>query len=346
MPVRDAPHDPAMKPETPRGTAPPTVAIVIVNYCTRELTLASLRSLEQEVARRAGTRVVIADNASPDGSGREIADAIEINGWSKWAQCLLLERNGGFAFGNNAGIKACSEAPPDYYWLLNSDTVVRPGALLHLIDFLERHPRVGIAGSRLEYEDGTQQVSTFRFPTILGEFAANAPIGSLGQRLLAASVIAEPASEQLRACDWLAGASMMIRAKVIDEIGLMDDGYFLYYEETEFCRRARLRGWQCWFIPESRVVHFIGASTGVTGKRPGRPRRRPGYWFQSRRRYFVNNHGRLYAIAADMGLIAATSFRRAAEFLRRRPSDIPEKFVRDLVVNSALSNWSERRTSG
>jgi N-acetylglucosaminyl-diphospho-decaprenol L-rhamnosyltransferase len=341
MPVREPTIDQVGEPEIPRGQIEPSVLIVIVNYCTSRLTIDCLRSLELEVAGKSGVRVVVADNASPDGSGREIAEAIEANGWSGWAQCALLDRNGGFAFGNNAAIRARKGAEPDYYWLLNSDTAVRPGAMRHLTDFLDRHPHVGIAGSRLEYLDGVQQISTFRFPTILGEIEANAPVGRLLRRLLAASVVAEPASPQLRACDWLAGASMMIRAKVIDEIGLMDEGYFLYYEETDFCLRARRRGWQCWFVPDSRVVHFIGASTGVTGKRPGPPMRRPRYWFASRRRYFVVNHGRLYAIAADVGLIAATVLRLAIDKLKRRSTEVPEKFLHDLVVSSALFNSPE-----
>ncbi len=332
-----------MAPEALLGPSAPEVVIVIVNYCTGQLTIDCLRSLEPEIAGNSGTRVVVADNASPDGSGRQISEAIELNGWGQWARCVLLDRNGGFAFANNAVIQACREAPPDYYWLLNSDTAVRPGAMRHLTEFLERQPRVGIAGSWLEYADGIQQISTFRFPSILGEIEANAPVGRLGRQLLAGWVIAEPASGQLRACDWLAGASMMIRAKVIDEIGLMDEGYFLYYEETEYCLRARKHNWQCWFVPDSRVVHYIGASTGVTGKQRGRPRRRPGYWFASRRRYFVNNHGHLYAIAADIGLIAATGLKLVAERLRRKPTEVPEKFMVDLMINSSLLNWQKQQ---
>lgn len=329
------------------GASPaPTVIAIIVNYCTAKLTVDCLRSLEPLVAERDGTRVVVADNASPDGSGKAIAEAIETNGWREWAKLMPLEKNGGFAFGNNAVIRASANEPPAYYWLVNSDTIVRPGALQHLVDFAESHPRVGIVGSCLEHLDGTQQVSTFRFPTILGEIEANAPVGQLGRRLLAGSVVAEPPSKTLRACDWLAGASMLIRRQALEKAGLMDEGFFLYYEETDFCRRCKNHGWECWFVPESRVVHLIGASTGVTGKRPGPPKRRPEYWFASRRRYFIKNHGRLYAIASDIALAAATTVKRAAEVLRRRPTEIPKKFVFDLIRNSALFNWRERPPAG
>jgi hypothetical protein len=330
-----------------RGASPAsTVIAVIVNYCTAKLTIDCLRSLEPLVAERSVTRVVVADNASPDGSGKAIAEVIESDGWGGWAEVMLLDKNGGFAFGNNAVIRAYADAPPDYYWLVNSDTIARPNALQHLVDFAESRPRVGIVGSRLEHLDGTQQVSTFRFPTILGEIEANAPVGRLGRRLLAGSVIANPPSKTLRQCDWLAGASMLIRRQALDEAGLMDEGYFLYYEETDFCRRCKNHGWECWFVPDSRVVHLIGASTGVTGKRPGPPKRRPEYWFASRRRYFIKNHGRLYAIASDIALATATTVNRIAEALRRRPTEIPDKFVFDLVRNSALFNWRERPSAG
>ncbi len=326
----------------PSESPKPRVLVAIVNYCTAGLVQDCLQSLQPVVKARPNTRVVVADNASPDGSGPEIADFIEKSGWSGWARILLLEKNGGFAYGNNAVIHSAFDEPPDYYWLLNSDTVIRPDALDRLLEFIERRPEVGIAGSRLEFHDGTQQISTFRFPNLIGEFAAVAPVGHLGQKLLSPWIIAEPVTLDEHQCDWVAGASMLIRRRTVEEVGLMDQVYFLYYEETDFCRRAKNLGWQCWFVPGSRVVHLIGASTGVTGVRPGRPKRRPGYWFKSRRRYFTKNHGFLYAVAADAALFFATGLRRSIEVLRGRESNIPERFLSDLVCNSALLSGSNQ----
>lgn len=314
----------------------PRVIVAIVNYCTAGLVQDCLQSLEPIVGSRPNTCVVIADNASPDGSGPQIVASIASNGWGGWARVLMLNTNGGFAFGNNAVIESAADDPPDYYWLLNSDTVVRPDALDQLLDFIGDRPEVGIAGSRLEFHDGTQQISTFRFPNIIGECAAVAPVGSLGQKLFSPWIVAEPVSLIEHECDWVSGASMLIRRQTVEDVGLMDQDYFLYYEETDFCRRSKSLGWQCWFVPTSRVVHLIGASTGVTGIRPGRPKRRPGYWFQSRRRYFTKNHGRLYAVAADAALLVATGLRRGVEILRGQESSIPEHFLGDLLRHSAL----------
>lgn len=314
----------------------PTVLVAIVNYCTARLTLDCLQSLEAEVEMMPGSKVLVADNASPDGSGVEIARAIEARGWSSWARVLMLPRNGGFAFGNNAVFVEGRSNPPDYYWMVNSDTVVRPGAMRALVDFLEANPGVGMAGSRLEDFDGTQQISTFRFPSVLGEIAAAAPIGDVGQKLLSSFVIAEPASPQPRSCDWLSGASLMIRRRTLDEVGLMDENYFLYYEETDLCLRARSLGWPCWFVPDSRVVHLVGASTGVTTRRPEVRRRRPTYWFESRQRYFVKNHGLAYAALTDLALVISSGLRRLVETLRGRQTTIPPHFESDLVRNSAV----------
>lgn len=319
----------------------PHVLVGIVNYCTADLVCDCLQSLEAVVRGRPGTRVVVADNASPDGSGRVIADAIEKNNWSGWARILLLDQNGGFAYGNNAIIRSWADQPPDYYWLVNSDTVVRPDALEKLLEFVEAHPAVGIVGSRLEFHDGTQQVSTFRFPNMIGEFAAAAPVGNLGQKILSPWSVAEPATLEQHQCDWVSGASMLVRRQTIDDVGLMDQAFFLYYEETDFCYRAKSVGWQCWFVPKSRVVHLIGASTGVTAVRPGRPKRRPEYWFASRRRYFVKNHGRAYAMVADLALVTAVGLKRIVETLRRTESGVPEKFLSDLMRNSALFSRSK-----
>ena len=156
-----------------------TVVVALVNYCTPDLTIDCLRSLETEVARYPGSKVVVADNASPDGSGATIARAIEENRWHDWARVLPLPHNGGFAYGNNAVVREQLErsSPPCYVWLLNTDTIVRPGALVALVDYLEKNPEAGIAGSRLEHEDGTRQCSAFRFHSIGSELETSSQMG-------------------------------------------------------------------------------------------------------------------------------------------------------------------------
>ena len=255
--------------------------IVIVNYRTARLTIDCLRSLVAEVRSLPGTYITIADNASGDQSVEEIAGAIATEGWSEWASLLPLEHNGGYAYGNNAIIRVALQStnPPPYFLLLNPDTIVRPGALQVLVDFMDKHPNVGIAGSRLEDRDGTPQRSAFRFHSVLSELDFGLRIGVVS-KLLSNWVVAPPVCEQTCQTDWVAGASMIVRREVFELVGLLDEKYFLYFEEVDFCLRAKKSNWPCWYVPQSRVVHLVGQSSGVTDtKRPAK--RLPKYWFDS-----------------------------------------------------------------
>lgn len=317
-----------------------SVAVVLVNYCTRDLTVDCLRSLASEIAGFPGSEVVVVDNASPDGSGPEIADAIAANGWSGWARLLPMPRNGGFSYGNNGAIREqlARISPPTYVWLLNTDTVVRPGALRALVDFMETHAETGAAGSRLEHPDSTRQCSAFRFHSLASELDSSLNVG-LVSNLLRRWQVAPTLPDEPARFDWLSGASMLIRMQVFRDVGLMDEGYFLYYEETDFCRRAQRLGWSFWYVPQSRVVHLVGKSTGVTDVAQRR-KRRAAYWFESRRRYFIKHHGVIYAALADLALATGTALSMIINSLRGRGSSHPEKFLVDLARQSALLNPS------
>ncbi|MGQ0457929.1 MAG: glycosyltransferase family 2 protein [Hyphomicrobium sp.] len=320
----------------PAEAAAATVAVVVVNYCTPDLTIDCIKSLQGERARHPGLMVHVADNASPDGSARKIAQAIESAGWSDWVQLAALPKNGGFGYGNNAIIRQRLGAPdaPHYFWLLNSDTIVRPGALAALVSHLERRPEAGMAGSRLEDPDGTLQCSAFRFHSILGEFEASIGLGIVS-RLLRNWAVSPPLNNEPSRFDWLSGASLLVRADTFRSVGLMDERYFLYYEETDFCLRARSAGWACWYVPDSRVVHLVGQSTGITD-RSAQTKRRAAYWFESRRHYFVTHHGRLYAVVADMMLAVGTTLGRLRDIVLSRQSTYPQNFLSDLLRHSAV----------
>jgi N-acetylglucosaminyl-diphospho-decaprenol L-rhamnosyltransferase len=316
-----------------------TVAVVLVNYCTRDLTLDCLASLEAEIAASPGSEVIVSDNASPDGSGAEIAAAIAAKGWT-WARLLPLPRNGGFSYGNNGAIREIlsRDRPPSYIWLLNTDTVVRPGALRSLVDFMEQNPRVGGAGSRLEHADSSRQCSAFRFHSFISEFETGLGVGFVS-RLLKRWKVAPQLPDEPTQFDWLSGASMLLRTDLFRRVGLMDEDYFLYYEETDFCRRAQQAGWTFWYVPQSRVVHLVGQSTGVTGAENLR-RRRASYWFESRRRYFVKHHGALYAAVADVALGTGTALSMILNRLRGRAPSHPVNFLPDLARQSVVFNRS------
>src|SRR5687767_11896345 len=133
--------------------------IVIVNYRTPGLLIDCLRSLAPEVAAVPGTQVVITDNNSGDDSLPRLRAEIDANNWNTWVTLKPLPNNAGFAYGNNGAIRPALKSgdKPDYVYLLNPDTIVRPGAIARLVQFMDEHPDVGISGSRCEYADGTPQ---------------------------------------------------------------------------------------------------------------------------------------------------------------------------------------------
>ena len=322
------------------GAAPSTavgrLVVSIVAWKGAELTIACLRSIEPELDSVPGMRVIVVDNASPDGAADRVEQAIAQNGWGGWATLMRAPGNHGFASGNNIAIRAmlAQAQPAEYVLLLNPDTLVRPGALRLLLDFVAARPTVGIAGGRSEDFDATPQMCCFRFPNAINELLCYLGLSVL-DRLFQRHLTRLGIPQEPRVVDWVSGAFMLIRKAVIDDIGLMDEGYFLYFEETDFARRAQQAGWGCWHVPQSRVVHFVGQSSGVT-VRDQPPRRVPSYWFESRRRYFVLNHGRRYAALTDMLVIVAYPLGRLRHWLQRKPARSPPHFFGDFVRHSAI----------
>jgi N-acetylglucosaminyl-diphospho-decaprenol L-rhamnosyltransferase len=311
--------------------------IVIVNYRSAPLAIDCLRSLRAEVTAIPDVRVVVTDGASPDDSVPQLRQAIADNAWGGWISLQPLPKNGGFAYGNNEAIRPALAGgdPPDYVLLLNPDTVVRLGAIGALLQFMDANPGVGIAGSRLEDPDGTPQRSAFRFHSAPAEFENTFRLG-LVSRLMHDRVVAPDVPQAACQMDWVSGASMIVRRKVFEDVGLLDERYFMYFEETDFCLRAKRAGWTCWYVPASRVVHLVGQCSGVTDKMQP-PRRRPVYWFDSRRRYFVKNHGRAYALLADLAWAAGMSVYRVRRLVQRKPDTDPPKFLTDFLRRSTLA---------
>ena len=315
-----------------------SVLVVIVNYRTPALTVNCLRSLVAEVKSFPGIRVAVADNCSGDDSIAHIGKAIASAGWGGWASLVSLERNGGYAFGNNAIIRPAlqSEHPPDYFLLLNPDTQVYPGAVKALVDFMDSHPEVGLAGSGMESPEGVPKPRSFRFHTIFSELDAALQLGVVS-KLLSNWTTVKPMPDEPAPADWLPGASLMVRRQVFESVGLLDEEYFLYYEETDFCLQAKRGGWSCWRVPESRVMHMAGQSTGVTA--PGSRQRMPKYWFDSRRRYFIKNHGWIYAAIADAVWIVGFTIWRCRRLVQQKPDHDPPHFLGDFIRYSALLNF-------
>ena len=313
---------------------PVSVLVVIVNYRTPLLALDAAGAIEVDVRIRGNAHVVIVDNGSDDGSAEIIAKGIEERGYSDWCTLVADKRNGGFAAGNNLGIAWCRHETgqlPEYAWLLNPDTVAESGALIALVDFLTDHPEVGIAGSRCLEPDGTIWPSAFRFHAPRTELNAAIHFGPI-TRLLGNPVIAPPQPDAPAPTDWVSGTSMMVRRAVLEAVGPMDEGYFLYFEETDYCARAAEAGFQSWTVPASRVVHIGGQATGVTGEARAR-KARPRYWFASRARFLIHRYGVAWTHVANVLWLLGYPIGWLIAAVRGKRGDDPPHFWRDFLVS-------------
>jgi GT2 family glycosyltransferase len=313
----------------------PELLVIIVNYRTADLVVDCLDSLCFPGTLPDKSVVVVADCASQDGSVEVFRQWIDEGNWQIPVLLLPLAINGGFSYGNNRAFEHAVEAygSPRFVLYLNPDTIVRPNGLRPLLDFLAAHPAAGIAGARMEDPDGTPQSSAFRFPTILAELEAEAKIGPI-TRLLKHWQIAYPPTDRITKVNWVSGAGLMVKRQVLDEIGMLDERYFLYYEEVDLCKRAARAGWECWHVPQSRIVHLVGRSTGVT--RRTAPVRRPTYWFESRRRFFLTHYSRLYAWMADAAWLIGHMIWRLRILVERKTNEGPPNLLYDFL-NHALS---------
>ncbi len=308
--------------------------VAMINYRTADLAIKAIQSAKADLLELGDSRLVVVDNESGDGSYEKILAATESE--RSWVEVVRADRNGGFSYGNNFAFRpALDKTPaPEFLLLLNPDTEVQPGAIVAMIDFLRANPRAGIVGARIVWPDGTPRASAFRYPGIASEFYESSSLGAIA-RMFPGAALSRGAPEQSSKTDWVPGAAMMIRREVIDAIGLMDEDYFLYFEELDFCLQATRAEWECWYLRDATVMHIEGQATGVKAG-VDRPARRPGYWFDSRRRFFVKNHGRLYAIACDIAQVAGLSLWHLKRLILRKPYDKPEKLLGDIVRHSAL----------
>ncbi|MDO9637173.1 MAG: glycosyltransferase family 2 protein [Pseudotabrizicola sp.] len=309
-----------------------SVLTVILNWRTAEMTL---RSAEAALVAMQGIdgAVVIVDNDSGDGSFEQMTSEVAARGWDcgpHAVRVLQSGRNGGFGAGNNFGIRAGlpGGAQPDYVYLLNSDAFPAPDAIGALLAHLEAHPATGFAGSRIHGTDGVPHHSAFRFPSIAGEFEQAARFGPI-TRLLRGSVVAPPLPEATGRVDWLAGASLMMRSTVLDRIGLFDETFFLYFEETELCLRAARAGFPTDYVVESQVTHIGSVSTGMKGWQ-----RVPGFWLDSRMYYYTRSHGRAYALAATAAHVAGGLIWRLRAVIQRKDVIDPAHYLRDMSAHA------------
>ena len=302
---------------------------VLLNWRSAEMTL---RATEAALVALEGIEgaLVIVDNDSADGSFETMTTEVQRRGWDKGAQAVRVlqsGQNGGFGAGNNFGIRAGMPdgSVPDFVYILNSDAFPDRDAIHALLSHLQAHPATGFAGSFIYGDDGVAHRTAFRFPSIASEFEGQIRFGPVS-RVLNRWIVAQPIPQATCQVDWLAGASLMMRRTVLDQIGLFDERFFLYFEETDLCRRAALAGWPTDYVVESRVMHIGSVSTGMRGWQ-----RIPGFWLDSRLHYFVKNHGVVYTVAATLALLAGGILWRARLLIQRKDRGDPPLYLTDLT---------------
>ena len=261
------------------------LAIIIINYKTPLLVIDCLASLLPEIAEL-DAKVVVVDNASKDNSCDIIQRWISEQVCADKVELIRSVDNTGFSGGNNAGIKA---AKADYYLLLNSDTLVRKGAVNLLLEAAKKYDSAGLISPRLEWSDATPQESCFRFHTPISELISSAKTGLI-TTIFQQFNVPFKVSEQATYYDWTSFACVLVKAQVFNDVGLMDDGYFMYYEDVAFAHKAQQAGWKVLNVPDAHVVHLRGGSSPVKSQAKQR-KRLPRYFYESRTRYFYQVYG-------------------------------------------------------
>ncbi|MGK7889209.1 MAG: glycosyltransferase family 2 protein [Leptolyngbyaceae cyanobacterium] len=303
------------------------LAIIILNYKTPQLVIDCLRSLQSEVDAK-NHRVIVVDNDSNDGSVETMQTAIATHHWSDWAEVLPSPVNGGFSAGNNVGIKAIDA---EAYLLLNSDTIVRPGAIATLLTTLAENPSAGLISPRLEWPDATPQISCFRYHSPISEFVDAAATGLL-TKLFQSWNVPIPVSDNPMEPDWTSFACVLIRKTVTEQVGLMDEGYFMYYDDVDYCRRAKAMGWSVLHNPVARVVHLRGGSGSVKSDLAKRKRPRP-YLYASRARYFSKFYGIPGLWIANMMWLVGRSVAQLREAVGNKQPHTCQKAEQDIWMN-------------
>jgi N-acetylglucosaminyl-diphospho-decaprenol L-rhamnosyltransferase len=279
------------------------VAVIIVSWNVREYVADCLRSVCTELDRAQLTgQIYVIDNASTDGTVALVKDLYP------QVQVIANDENKGFAGANNQGMRAAADLQPRYYFLLNPDTFVRPGAIKELVDSMDERPNAGVAGARLIYGDGRFQHSAFYFPGLSQLMFDLMPMparlyesrlnGRYPRRLY------QPRRNPFRV-DHPLGATMMVRADVADSTHGFDESFHMFCEEIDWSWRVREAGWEIYTVPAAEVIHYGGESTSQV------PADSVVNLWRSRARLYRMHHGRVrYAVASR--LVRRSMIRKAA----------------------------------
>lgn len=310
-----------------RSDAIPRLVTIIVNYRAGSLLMDGLERLVTQHKQLPESQIIIVDNFSDNGDAQALQDFVMDKNLADYITIIAHPKNDGFGAGNNVALRQLlrtsdkAEAP-DYIFLLNPDATLTDDCLPKLYSFMEAHPEAGFAGCAIDDMHAIPQTSAFRFFSPLGEFESTIRTGVFS-KLLNRSIVALPPSDSTedapKQVDWVSGAAHLIRTKTLKDIGEFDEGYFLYFEETDMQFRAKKAGWQVWHVPAARAQHQEGYSTGATG---GMNDAKPisEHYFRSRNYYFRKNHGIFGRILADIGWLAGATGYWIRCVLTRKPT--------------------------
>ncbi len=319
----------------------PSLLIVIVCYRVVDLTIQCLDSIAGQIHDMPGMQVVVCDNGTGPEAVEQLRHHILQQGWDTWATLQAISPNVGFTGGNNAVLREAMQwpMPPKYFLLLNADTVVLPGALKHLYESMEASPKVGIMGASLVNPTGKMDVSCFRDLSPLSEFLRGAGTGIVNRLLFRDDFPLMPAKGSAY-YDWVSFAAAVIRTEVIREIGFLDEGYFLYFDDADYCRVARKAGWKIACCEDAKVIHYEGQSNEVP-ESTRMLKRRPRYFYVSRSRYFAKHLGTLGLWIANMAWSIGAVLGCVKQLLLGRRPNSCESEWRDIWANA----WAPVRKS-
>ena len=274
-----------------------SLAVIIVNYHAAHLVVAHLDALLGELTPFASARVIIVDNQSPGDDAEVLEKAAEP---FDSVEVIRAPKNGGFAYGNNRGLEVATDE--DLVFFLNPDAYPKPGALTRLAETLLTEERAGVVGPRLINNHGEERASAFS-PFTPGIVYKQA--GGLAGRLIGGpqELVMQLEEDGVIEAAWIPGAAMLVSREALNAVGGLDEGYFLYFEETDWLETIGRAGFRVLVDARATVEHIEGQSTGVVGSSGSRSDL-PGYWYESWRRFWLKNRSRPTAILAAIAFLA------------------------------------------
>lgn len=224
------------------------LSIIILNYKTRGLLKQCLRGV-QLFDLNLDYEIIVVDNHSGDGTVEMM------RGEFPHIKLITSPENNGFAAGVNLGIK---EAIGNYLLLLNTDVAILDNAIRKMYDFMESYSQAGLAGPKLLNPDGSTQLSCYRFPSFFIPIYRRTPLGKLpfAKKNLRKYLMLDWNHKESRTVDWILGACMIVKKEAVNKVGLMDERFFLYFEDVDWCRRFWQNGYKVYYMAEVELVHY------------------------------------------------------------------------------------------